>query len=175
MLGTEKDMLPDVFQPVNKRVLAFIRGPVWMPVWFYPIYALLMIIEFAYRALGKSAKKPPISKPDHFEIGSHQGGSYKIWMDLAPSLPTDCRFVVYGKPALVHPRSGVIFAVGGPLYYLRLPPELVPEALRAGAKTRDPKYTWDDTRRDLGYEWVIGAYLPDEVRWCQAAYEHFGA
>ena len=180
LLIADKDALPDVLsQPANERVLAYCRRIIAeaAPAWFNPF----ILIEFAFRALGKGPK--PISKPrlktgihfDHFEIGSHQDGSRRIWEYLGPSLPAECRFEIYRRPALVHPRSAVIFALGGGVTYLRLPEELVSKALGAGAKTTS-KFTWDDTSRDLGSEWgIIEDSLPEDARWCEAAYRHFGS
>jgi len=31
-----------------------------------------------------------------------------------------------------------------------------------------------DTHRDLGRDWVLGAWLTDETRWCSKAFEYFG-
>jgi len=59
----------------------------------------------------------------HYGLGTHPDIIEHIWkLDL--SLPQKCRWVFWGKPSLVHPRTGVVFVVGfGTIgYVMRLPP-----------------------------------------------------
>jgi len=89
-------------------------------------------------------------------------------------LPVDCLAVVHSDPALVHPKSGAIFAIClGMAYCLRLPGSLGIEATRAGAKTFRTWSTGDttDVRLEFGDDWVFGAWLPDELNWCKKVYE----
>src|SRR5262245_26871750 len=62
-------------------------------------------------------------------LGTHPDIVERLWQ-LNAALPADCRWVVFGKPALVHLQTGVIFghATGTLGYALRLP-----EATRAAA------------------------------------------
>jgi hypothetical protein len=75
----------------------------------------------------------------------------------------------------VHPKTGVIFAIcQGTLYGLHLPELLANEAIQAGAKTYKKWSTGDmDIKRNLGEDWVFGAFLANEPIWCQKAYEIF--
>jgi hypothetical protein len=78
---------------------------------------------------------------------------------------------------LAHPGNGTIFVVAlGTGYGLRLPPSLVKSAVRRGARI-SLQYTYGgdmNTHRDLGRDWVLGAWLADEPRWCVKAFEYFG-
>ncbi|HEX7761201.1 MAG TPA: hypothetical protein VF459_16965 [Caulobacteraceae bacterium] len=58
-------------------------------------------------------------------LGVHPDIIEQIWR-LDRALPLSCRWVVWGHPALVHPRTGVIFAVaiGSIGVVARLPPAL---------------------------------------------------
>jgi hypothetical protein len=115
----------------------------------------------------------PNGLPESFLKG-HPDSSDRLWK-LASALPEDCRFYVYGAPALVHPKSGVIFAfVDGIHYCLRLPNEVRFEAITAGAWTSNPRLTWTNTNRDLGLDWVFGTWKPEEFKWIQKAYESYG-
>jgi hypothetical protein len=79
-------------------------------------------------------------------------------------------------PALVDPESGIILAIGiGTQYGLRLPRPFGINAIKAGAKTVT---TWStggsmDIQRELGDDWIFGAWLPDEVIWCKKVIEMF--
>jgi hypothetical protein len=126
--------------------------------------------------LGQRVRWQPIASRDIPRLKDHPEVKDRLWAELGGSLPHDCRFAVYGHPALVHPGSGIVFAIGhGRFYCLRVPQELLSEALAKGAKTNYPNLTWTDTQRDIGPDWILGTWLPEEFRWCQAAYERFGA
>jgi len=116
--------------------------------------------------------------------GTHPDLSDHLWGALAAKLPGTCGWVVYGRPVLIHPESGVIFAYAGGThtYALRLPPVVREAALKAGA-TRVYHYraypelnleaaTLD--LADIGDEWVFSHWLKGEEDWCRAAYEFAG-
>jgi hypothetical protein len=128
------------------------------------------------RALHPEA--PAIARPEDLRIaymgsGCHPDIVERIWDAIGTSLPEDCRFLVYGVPALVHPSSQLIFAMGvGTQYALRLLPAVVEEAKTAGAKTTT---TWSGGSKmhidqEFGADWVFGAWLSQEPGWCQAVY-----
>lgn len=124
----------------------------------------------------------PVALPDtvknpYYEQGSHPDVVERVWDEIGKALLTDCRCLVYGSPALVHPESGILLAfANGTTYCLRLTSSVMEEAVNAGVKT----YTkWSstrdmDTRRDLGPDWIFGGWNSNEIRWCQIAYEELG-
>lgn len=117
-----------------------------------------------------------VNKP-YMEQGSHPDVVEQVWDVIGSSLPEDCRCLVYGTPALVHPKTGVILAFcNGTAYCIRLTEHLVEKALKAGAKTYQ-KWTYGgdmDTLRDLGADWVFGWWLDSEVEWCNIVYREIG-
>ena len=108
--------------------------------------------------------------------GSHPDVVARIWDEIGSMLPPQSLCLVYGTPAIIHVQTGVILAIAiGTQYVLRLPGGLAAEAITVGAKTRT---VWAggsemDTRRDLGEDWVFGAWLREELGWCTKAYEMF--
>src|SRR5512140_3112105 len=72
----------------------------------------------------------------YYGQGSHPDVVSRVWDQLGHALPNDCRCLVYGTPALVHPGAGVILAIcNGTQYNLRLAPDGLDEASAKGAKT----------------------------------------
>jgi hypothetical protein len=116
----------------------------------------------------------PASSPDSYlRRGSHPDVVARLWDAINPCLPRDCRLIFCGTPALVHPDCGVALGLAiGTQYALRLPPEALDEARRAGALTRTRWSGGDDldTGRDLGSDWVLGVWLEAELEWCRSAY-----
>ncbi len=114
-----------------------------------------------------------------YGLGTHPDLITRLW-DLDDTLPEKCRWVVYGHPALVHPRTGVIFGfAGGTLgYALRLPASSRREADALGAKTaitmpfEAPWDVWDLSK--AGPEWRFGRWWDCEPDWCRAAYDWAG-
>ncbi len=137
----------------------------------------------ALKYLSDKKKSPiPIALPDtvkdpYYQQGSHPDVVERVWNQIGKALPVDCRCLVYGSPALVHPESGILLAfANGTTYCLQLAPSLMEEAIRAEVKT----YTkWSssrdmDTRRDLGPDWIFGGWSSNEIRWCKTAYDELG-
>ena len=125
---------------------------------------------------------PIVVRPEEVEdpyttLGAHPEVVQRIWDELGKALPQDCRSVIHSTPVLAHPGNGTIFVVAlGTGYGLRLPPSLVKSAVRRGARI-SVQYTYGgdmNTHRDLGRDWVLGAWLADEPRWCVKAFEYFG-
>jgi hypothetical protein len=136
------------------------------------------VLKYIFSAK-RQGNAPLIAAPDsmpfpYMSQGSHPDIVERVWNVIGPSLPTDCRCLVYGTPALVHSKSGIILAFcNGTQYCIRLADQHIEEALRAGAKT----YTkWTDggdmdTQRELGANWVFGHWLDCETEWCRIVYE----
>jgi hypothetical protein len=119
----------------------------------------------------------PNSIPDpYMNAGSHPDVVERVWDGLGRRLPQNCRCLLYGTPALVHPVSGVVLAVCyGTEYALRIPRDAAAEARRLGARTVT---AWTDggranIQRDFGRDWIFGAWLAQERAWCLAVYQTF--
>jgi hypothetical protein len=138
------------------------------------------VLEYIVREK-RQGNAPLIAMPDsvafpHMQQGSHPDIVERVWDVIGSSLPTDCRCLVYGTPALVHPKTGIILAFcNGTQYCIRLADQHVAEALKAGV----PTYTkWSgsgdmDTQRELGSNWVFGHWLDGEIEWCRTVYDEF--
>jgi hypothetical protein len=105
-------------------------------------------------------------------LGTHPDLADRLWKQITVKLPVSCAWVVYGRPVLVHPDTGIVFAFAGGThaYALRLPEKERQEALAAGAKRvwHYTDATWD--LDDLGAEWIFGGCFQQEQDWCLAAY-----
>src|SRR5262245_33657274 len=127
------------------------------------------------RGLQTSDVRPPREKRvDYWHCGSHPDVVERVWDQLGKHLPDDCRRVVLGTPALIHPRSGVILAIAiGTQYALRVPNRVVQEGLPDGTRTQN---TWStgahvDIRQEIGRDWIFGTWASAEEDWCL---ERFG-
>jgi hypothetical protein len=97
----------------------------------------------------------------------------RLWDELGKQLPVECRQVVLGSPALVHPVSGVVLALAiGTRYGLRLPSRVLREGAATGAKTQT---TWSaggqmNIREEFGDDWIFGSWNSSEEAWCLEAF-----
>ena len=126
------------------------------------------------KQIGPSVSPADVADP-YMTLGTHPDLVQRLWDELGARLPEPCRWVVYGRPALVHPRTGLVFGFAGGThtYGLRLPAAERAEAMRAGAR-REHTYS-DGSRLDaevLGAGWVLGGCLRPEPEWCLVAYAH---
>ena len=137
-----------------------------------------------YIVRAKRQRSAPIlaawdSVPDpYMEQGSHPDVVERVWDVIGTSLPDDCRCLVYGTPALLHPGKGIILAFcNGTSYCLRLNAQLVEKAVASGAKTHQQWSTGGgmDSQGELGPDWVFGGWLADEIEWCRIVYNEIGA
>ncbi len=143
------------------------------------------VVEAAVdRVLGKIARgpirpDPPVSQsleevadPWH-GLGTHPDIIEIMWK-LDDELPKRCRWVFWGRPVLVHPDTGVVFAVGiGTIgHVIRLPPQVL--------KTADPRHAMTAVNRNAGQSFDIAPAGPEwrfvsaharEAEWCRLAYE----
>ena len=120
---------------------------------------------------------PPdgVAQP-YLRCGCHPEVVERIWDRLGAATPLDCRCILGGTPALVHPTTGVILATGyGTAYCVRVPLEHLADALRGGAKTsqRWAGGTETDIRDEYGDDWVFGGWSERETVWVRAAYDQF--
>lgn len=123
----------------------------------------------------------PEEVADHLGLGTHPDLTSHLWHELTEGMPDAerCARVVYGKPVLVSPRSGVIFGWAGGTHTiaLRLPhPERDWALAAGGARVLHyyPAYpeigipASTDGLAELGEEWVfIGERY--QRRWCRVA------
>jgi hypothetical protein len=127
---------------------------------------------------------PATVNDPYYTLGTHPEIVARLWDELGGILPVSCRWILYGRPVLVHPTSGVVFGyAGGTLTYaLRLPPAERDTAIKAGAKTVHEYPAYPDLQiaastldlADFGPEWVLGGWLKGEEAWCRAAFDHAG-
>ncbi|HEU4402077.1 MAG TPA: hypothetical protein VFT43_08225 [Candidatus Polarisedimenticolia bacterium] len=125
------------------------------------------------------ADAPALARPDavprpYDSLGTHPDLVARLWDEITARLPADCRFVVFGAPALVHPETKIVFGFAGGThtYALRLPEDVRKEALLAGAGRvkkypRQPSFDLEV----IGPEWVFCGWFKGEERWCLSAYE----
>lgn len=116
------------------------------------------------------------SVPSAYDCGCHPDIVDRLWSEIGRSLPLDCRGLIYNTPALVHPVTGVILAIGfGTEYGLRLPGYLGVQAIKEGAKATVRWSAGDsmDIQITLGRDWVFGNWISSEVAWCRAAFKVF--
>ena len=97
--------------------------------------------------------------------GAHPDVIDRVWRELNDALPVDCRAVVQGVPALLHPERGVVMAIThGTAYALRVTDEDLPSALEAGCHlvrewTGGGQTNISDA---LGHGWVFGHHSDRE-------------
>ena len=149
-------MLPlDENHPANVRVLASLNA----------------------RADRRGKKPGPIADPrgvkdPYMNCGSHPDVVERVWNELSAALPADGRCLVFGTPALVHPRSGVVLAVcSGTAYCLRLPTGAARTRGQAVQEWTDGGTT--DLSVEFGTDWVFGRYLPGELDAIREVYREF--
>jgi hypothetical protein len=139
------------------------------------------------RALEKIARgpirpNPPVSQSlsevadPWYGLGTHPDIVEIMWK-LDDELPQRCRWVFWGRPALVHPEMGIVFSVGfGTIgHVMRLPPHVLESADPQRARTvvsGNPGQTFDIS--PAGPEWRFVSLHAREAQWCRAAYEFAG-
>lgn len=137
-----------------------------------------LLVEVGNR--GHFAASEPIDLGTHYDLIDH------LWQNSNSRLPSDCCWIVAFRPALVHPRSGVAFAIArGTRYDLRvtgsgrqryvedLRTKAISDAERVGvAKENLERYlAMRDGSSDIGPSWVSGHFLPNEAEYLRYAYE----
>lgn len=117
----------------------------------------------------------PDQHPDpYMRAGSHPDIVERVWDRLGSSLPVDCRALVYGSPALVHPMEGVVFALAyGTEYAIRIPNDALARAMDLGCAT---KRTWTGggemrIQEEMGMNWLFGCWADEEKQWIARTYE----
>jgi hypothetical protein len=113
----------------------------------------------------------------YYKAGTHPEIVEWLWERLGKGLPPESRCLVYGKPCLVQPVSGILLAIGyGTQYLVRLLEADMASALAAdcvrvcrwGGGTPDT-----NAGEEFGPDWVFGSFAQKMPRWLHAAYQHF--
>jgi hypothetical protein len=133
----------------------------------------------AYLAHGRPAADagfgPPPADVDRLHLGTHPDVVDWLWDTLNAALPTDCRWLIFDGPALVHSGSGLILAAGiGTQYALRLLADDIASAVGGGSElvhTFKTVETTLDLPATFGAEWVFGRFDEREPAWLRARYE----
>ncbi|MFO1115464.1 MAG: hypothetical protein U1E28_07265 [Beijerinckiaceae bacterium] len=140
-----------------------------------------------YEALiAKAGERPPAplgqrleDHPDpYYGLGTHPDIIDIMWK-LDKSLPRSCRYVFWGKPALVHPGTGIVFCVafGTIGFVMRLPPDVLaaaPEELAHVADRIGGPHLKHHDISGAGPEWRFVSYAAPREEWARAAYDYAG-
>ena len=111
------------------------------------------------------------------ELGTHPDLVYLLWHQVSAKLPVECRWVVFARPVLVHPTTGVIFAFAGGTHYcgFRVPPSMYPIVSVAKSKWLEGKTNNSRSNLDeLGEEWSSFLWLNDLENFGLLAYQYAG-
>jgi len=124
---------------------------------------------------GVVAISSPKDHPDpYMRSGSHPDVIERIWIVLGKTLPQDCSAMVYGSPALVSPKSGVIIAQAyGTAYILRVPERRISEAKELGYENShffSSSRNEVDLEKEFGSDWVFGKWNQIEQQWILDVY-----
>jgi len=93
----------------------------------------------------------------YYGQGSHPDVVERGWDELGRAVPAQCRCLVHGTPALLHPTAGALLAFSlGTRYYVRRPSDRMPAGAEAAA--------------GLGPAWSLGDWASVEPDWCAAVY-----
>lgn len=134
------------------------------------------VLAFLFRSQQHEILLPPnqSTRDPYLELGSHPDVVERIWDELGTVFGQDSRQIVCGRPALVHPMTGIVLAIAwGTRYVLRLSEEMARKARNAGFKT---VHTWSDGTKtdivsDLGPGWIFGQWSTEEPTLLRESYE----
>jgi hypothetical protein len=180
--------------PRNRGAIAFFRPPKVTPERARNMLrraaqrTLTSAIEGRVRETSARIKNGPVKPPapldqsltevadPFYGLGTHPDIVERMWA-LDTGLPRSCRRAFWGRPALVHPDTGVVFAVGfGTIgYVMRLPPQILKDASSEAANARasgNPGQSFDISQ--AGPEWRFISSAAPEGEWCRAAFDFAG-
>ncbi|MGH7151240.1 MAG: hypothetical protein ACREIU_11095 [Planctomycetota bacterium] len=147
----------DLRHPANARALRYLAGGASPG-------------EVAFRR-ARPGENPYVS------LGSHPDVVQRLWDGLGAAFSGKSRGIVYGTPALVSPRTGVLLAVAlGTAYAIRLAPEAYAAAVLRGAETRHTYRTVGttlDLSEEFGPGWIFGGFAEEERSLVEATAELF--
>jgi hypothetical protein len=98
----------------------------------------------------------------------------RLWKDINDSLPSDCRALVYGTPALVQPETHRLLAVAfGTQYIIRVASTAIEKGLPENYVT---VLKWSNGKTtdlaDFGPDWVAGKWRAEDLEWCAENFLH---
>jgi hypothetical protein len=140
--------------------------------------AVLKLLESVTPGAARSSDPAEIAETDpRFDsLGTHYDLIDYLWEQLPAKLPKPYRWVIYNRPALVHP-NGIVFgfAVGTLGCVLRLPAAARAEQDHPGARVLDGRPPVDVS--SLEQDWVKLNWAPIERErdWCLASYHYAAA
>jgi hypothetical protein len=113
----------------------------------------------------------------YMDQGSHPDIVRRVWDELGPELPCDCRAQAKGRPVLAHPETDRIIAMSvGTAYALWLVAGDFELARDSGADTVmrwSAGYVTDLSSR-AGSGWLWGGWYRDEPRWMRHSFAAAG-
>lgn len=116
----------------------------------------------------------PEDFPDPYkQLNTHPELVSWLWDVMCEKLPETCQWIVYGKPVLIHPETGIIFGFGhgDQVIGLRLNLDKIGEAIMAGMEDEveldEGNSLYSD---DIGNDWVFCTWTEDDPAWCLMAY-----
>ena len=128
------------------------------------------VLRHLARGSGKPlAASPSAEKDPYYQCGSHPDIVERVWDQLGSELPSSVKWLVFGSPALVHERSGLVLAVAlGTQYALRVPALELASASRLEVRHvyRGAGVVFDLS--EFGPTWRFGAWDAREPDWVRA-------
>jgi hypothetical protein len=118
----------------------------------------------------------PPGSVDPWQLGTHPDLVETLWQRLDRALPVRCGWIVHGRPTLVHPLSGVVFAFASGTRdpALRVPPVPSLPAVPSGESGSDGPARRDGAafeRHPCGTAWIFAPHGPAQVDRTLAAFE----
>ncbi|MFO1011957.1 MAG: hypothetical protein U1F29_17985 [Planctomycetota bacterium] len=62
-----------------------------------------------FERLPRYERSAPRGRVDEWELGAHPDLVGVLWDEVDAELPERCAWIVHGRPALVHPKTGIVF------------------------------------------------------------------
>jgi hypothetical protein len=120
---------------------------------------------------------PSAVQDPYYTLGTHPDLVELLWDKLTIKIPLDCRWVLLGRPVLVHPEKRIVFAfaTGTHTYAFRIPTVLRQEGY-AWQASQQYRYSGDRVLDLTQYDadWIFGGDIKDEVEVCFKAFESAG-
>ena len=113
----------------------------------------------------------------YYQLGTHPDLVEMLWDKFPARIPIDPRWILHGKPVLVHPATSIIFAfaTGTHTYAFRIPAELR-ESAKATHASQHYRYP-DGNVLDLtqyNADWIFGGNIHNEEELCLTGFQAAG-